>query len=155
MRVKFANVWYTCGMTVPGTVDNSTSLVVNSQASTQVDPVVPTLYPTSVSGPQSAAVHALGEVLKTLIHNSHFFPTENAVDSAMSAVDKWVSTSVKSSELGAILTGNERAAKEDVTKRIPPGGPNMVAVGPQIDYRQLAEAIIAAQQRLALEGGSE
>lgn len=121
-----------------------------------VAPQTPTLYPTAVSGPQSAAIHGLGEVLKTIIHSSHYFPTENQVDAAMAAVDKWVNTSVKSHELGAILTGEERAPKEDVTKRIPPGGPMPTAqVGPQIDYRQLAEAIIAAQQRLQLEGSSE
>ena len=149
-------------MTVPSVPGNQGYPAPNPPESAEVAPVqpemktvttsTPTLYPTSVSGPQSAAIHGLGEVLKTMIHNSHYFATENQIDSAMSAVDKWVTTSVKSHELGAILTGEERAAKEDVTKRIPPGGPMPTAVGPQIDYRQLAEAIIAAQQRLQLEG---
>jgi hypothetical protein len=86
-----------------------------------------------------------------MIHQSHYFATENLQDAAMTAVDKWVSAHATASELSAVLTGDERAAKEDVTQRIPPGGPMARPAGPTIDYRLLAEAIVAAQERKALE----
>jgi hypothetical protein len=127
----------------------------NPVSSAQVEPYnsnTRVIEPTAVAGPRSAAVHALGEVLKTMIHNAHYFPTENLVDAAMNTVDKWVAASTSSSEIAAIITGNERAPKEDVTKRTPPGGSAMPVAGPAIDYRLLAEAIVAAQNRKQLEG---
>lgn len=108
----------------------------------------PVITPSAVAGPKAAAVHALGEVLKTMIHMSHYFATENLQDAALVTVDKFVGAFTTSSELSAIKTGDERAAKEDVTKRIPPGGAmQMPSNAPAIDYMKLAEAIVAVQQR--------
>jgi hypothetical protein len=131
----------------PSSDPASSSQAVATVSNTQVDRVI---QPTAIAGPKASSVHEVGEVLKTMIHQSHFFATENLQDEAMSAVDKFVKAFTMPSELNALLTGNERAAKEDVTKRIPPGGP-MPPAGPAIDYRLLAEAIVAAQNRRELE----
>jgi hypothetical protein len=110
--------------------------------------------PTAVATGKSSAVHDMGQVLKHLISNSHYFPNENAVDEAMNTVDRFVNSFVPAQEFKALLDGTERAAKEDVTKRTPPGGPMPVLqAAPAIDYDKLATALLAAQRRLALEAG--
>lgn len=112
------------------------------------------IQPAAIASPKSVAVHDFGQVLKHLISNSHVFSTENAVDAALNVVDAFTSAFIPGAELPALLTGAERAMKEDVTKRIPPGGPmQTVMAGPVIDYRQLAQAILAEQKRLQLESG--
>lgn len=85
-----------------------------------------------------------------MIHNSRAFHSENDVDNAVNTVDAFVNAFVPDAEMPALLTGAERAAKEDVTLRIPPGGVmTQVVTGPVIDYVKLAEAIVAVQRRQA------
>lgn len=106
-----------------------------------------TVTPSAVSSASSGAIFALGEVLKTILHKLPVFSVESDLDAAINVIDKWVGSSVSNGELSALLTGAERAAKEDVSLRIPPGGaaPNIYS-GPQLDYAKLAEAILAAQK---------
>lgn len=104
--------------------------------------------PTAVAQAQPSAVFALGEVLKFLIHNSRAFHTENAQDDAMNTVDKFVRAFTTSSDMQALSTGEERAAKEDVTLRTPPGGaPAVSMTGPAINYAALAKALLDEQER--------
>lgn len=128
----------------PGTVD--TAPAAQATAGSAVDLLTAGVSPSAVAGPKSVAVHSLGEVLKHLIHNSGAYHDEGQVDTAVSTVDGFVKAYVPPQELPAIDRSGMRAAKEDVTQRIPPGGPmtNVVA-GPVIDYNQLARAILNAQ----------
>lgn len=105
--------------------------------------------PASVASPASVAVVNLGEVLKEVVSNLPMaFPHENNVLDALNAIDAFVATSVPKGEVAAAKPDETRAAVEDVSKRIPPGGAP-VAPGPSIDYAALARAIMAEQQRLA------
>lgn len=111
-----------------------------------VDLLTAGVTPSAVAGPKSVAVHNLAQVLKDLVHGSNAYHSEGQVDAAMSAVDGFVNAFVPSQEMKAIDTSDVRAAKEDVSQRIPPGGvvANVVQ-GPVIDYNALARAILAAQ----------
>lgn len=106
-----------------------------------------TVEPSAVSDGQSSAVFALGQVLKTVLHKMPIFSVESDLDNAINVVDKWVSAFVPGSAMAALVTGDERAPKEDVSQRIPPGGPVAnIYSGPQLDYAKLAQAILAAQK---------
>jgi hypothetical protein len=133
-------LWYNDGMSTPG---GAIAPYQTGQVSTE--PV----SPSAVSSAKSGAVFALGEVLKTLLHNAvGAFHTEGDLDAAIRVVDKFVGAHVPGSEMDALLTGDQRAPKEDVTKRIPPGGVvQPVITGPVIDYQALAKAILAEQQK--------
>lgn len=112
------------------------------------------VIPTAVSSAKSSATFALGEVLKTVIHNSRAFLTENDLDKAVSVVDDFVKTMVPGNEMSALVTGAERAAKEDVTQRVAPNMTAAVVTGPQLDYTKLAQAILAEQRRLTQGEGN-
>jgi hypothetical protein len=103
----------------------------------------------AVASAKSSTLFGLGEVLKTLLHNAvGAFHTEGDLDAAIAVVEKFVGAWVPGSEIAALLTGDQRAPKEDVTKRIPPGGVvQQVVQGPVIDYSALAKAILAEQQK--------
>lgn len=106
--------------------------------------------PTAMAGPVHASTHALGQVLMDLIHRAGVYTSEVAIHEAEAAVTAWVKSVVPLSAVAALVTGDERAPKEDVTKRIPPGGLPAIPVvtsAPAIDYDRLAEALLAAQQR--------
>jgi hypothetical protein len=143
-------MWYTAVMSTPGgAVAPYTSGSPPSPSGV--------IEPTAVSTPRSAAVHALGGVLKTMIHNGRMFVNEKDIDDAMNVVDTFVGAFVPGAELPALLTGAERAVREDVSQRIPPGGAPAPAAyaGPAIDYAKLAEAIVAVQRRqAAIETGN-
>jgi hypothetical protein len=115
---------------------------------------VATVEPTATSSGKSSAVFKLGEVLKTIIHNSRSFLSENDVDAAINVVDSFVGAFIPGGELPALLTGAERAAKEDVSQRVAPGMTQQVMGGPALDYQKLAQAILAEQKRLQLGDGS-
>jgi hypothetical protein len=100
--------------------------------------------PSAVAQAQPSAVFGLGEVLKTIIHNSRTYVSENDVDKAISAVEKFVGAFTTGSDMQALATGAERAMKEDVTQRVAPGGIASI-VPPGIDYDKLAAALLAAQ----------
>jgi len=104
--------------------------------------------PSAVSSAKSAAVFNLGEMLKTVVHKMPSLHTEAEVDNAVNVIDAFVRAFVPNSEMVALRTGEERAAKEDVSLRVPPGGVPTVVSGPVLDYAKLAQAILAEQRKL-------
>ena len=116
-------------------------------------PAPAVITPTAVASNRSSAVFQLGQMLKTVIHNSRVFANEADLDNAVNVVDKFVGAFVPGSELPALLTGDERAAKEDVTQRVAPNT-SAVVTGPVLDYTKLAQAILNEQERRGLTGGS-
>lgn len=113
-------------------------------------PAPTVVNPTAMAGPVHSATWALGEVLKEIIHKGGVYLTENALHEAEAIVSAWVKSVVPLSAVAALSTGDERAPREDVSKRIPPGGLPAIPVvttAPAIDYDRLAEALLAAQQR--------
>jgi hypothetical protein len=105
--------------------------------------------PSAIASPVASAAVAVGEILKQLVLHSFGFHTENQTDAAISSIEKWVSGTVGSA-INALDTSQIAASKEDVTLRVPPGGPAAtVLAGPVLDYQKLAEAILAAQQAQA------
>lgn len=112
------------------------------------------ISPTAIASGKSAGTVAFANVLKTVVSALPMaFHSENGVDAAHRAIDSYVNARVPASEMQALLTGDERAAKEDVSLRIPPGGvtSGQVLVGPVLDYGKLARAILAEQQKAIAE----
>jgi hypothetical protein len=108
--------------------------------------------PSAVSGPKASAIFQLGEVLKTVIHRTQTFAGEADMDNAMNVIDSFVHAFVPSHEMMALMTGDQRAAKEDVSLRTPPGGAVAnVVTGPVLDYSKLAQAILAEQRKYQAE----
>lgn len=110
--------------------------------------------PTAIAGRLESAAFGLAQVLKQIIHGSHgVFHTENQLLDALAAVDKYVAATVPASMLRALVTGEERAPHEDVSKRVPPGGVQAVqrTAVPAIDYDLLAQAMVRAQMQIAAE----
>jgi hypothetical protein len=100
--------------------------------------------PTAIANGQQSAVAHLGEVIKDLIHRSGTYLTESALHDAENVVTAWVNAHVPGSAMRALATGDERAAPEDVSLRVPPGG--LIArppAAPPIDYDRLAAALMA------------
>lgn len=130
---------------------------VLSPAYTATQPVAGTVVqPTAIAGPKPSAVVALGELLKDVLHKTGVFHHESQLDSAMNVIDDFVRAFATPAELRAVLTGEQRAAKEDVSLREPPGGRVQVVhapAGPAIDYERLAAAIharmVASQQQVS------
>lgn len=127
-----------------------------TQSSTQGSAVsTAPVTPTAVATPKTSAVSKVGEILKTLIHNSGAFLREADVDGAISAVESFVKELVPASEAPAVATGEARAPKEDVTTRTVPGSlPTAATAGATLDYTKLAQAILAEQQKLTTGGSS-
>lgn len=119
---------------------------------------VPVVSPTAIASGKSTAVFAFADVLKTVVHALPMaFHSESGIEAADAAIDAYVGAHVPASEMSAILTGDERAPKEDVSLRIPPGGgvQGQVLTGPVLDYAKLARAILMEQakmQQKAVEG---
>lgn len=110
--------------------------------------------PTAIAGRLESAAFGLAQVLKAIVHGSHgVFHTENQVIDALAAIDKYVAATVPASMLRALVTGEERAPVEDVSKRVPPGGVQIAqrTAVPQIDYDLLAQAMVRAQMQIAAE----
>ena len=107
------------------------------------------LEPSATVSPLSIATVSVGEILKNLVHYSQGYHTENLTDAALASIKSWVDHSI-GNEKSAINMGETRAAKEDVSLRVPPGGfaPANVMAGPVLDYTKLAQAILAEQARL-------
>lgn len=110
------------------------------------------VYPAAVAGQTPSAVYKLGQVLKEIVHGiPAAFAGENDVLAAITAIDEFIKAFVPAAALPALLTGDERASVEDVSKRIPPQGVAYVVPSnvPVIDYDKLAMAMVRAQQELA------
>lgn len=102
--------------------------------------------PTRVIDPRTASVAQVGEVLKHLIGQPGTYHTEEDQRLAYEAVDAFKRAF---SEGSPDVREEHRAALEDVSTRIPPGGPSVVVSrAPAIDYNALARAMILAQREL-------
>lgn len=111
------------------------------------------IEPSAVAKQVPSAAFAIGQVLRDLIHSSGAFKSENQILEAYKAVDTFMKAFIPASALPALMTGDERAPVEDVSKRIPPQGiafstPTNV---PAIDYDKLALAMVRAQAQYAAE----
>lgn len=107
--------------------------------------------PPRVSSPSPGAVFRLGELLKTLLHQSvGVFKNENDLLRALTVVDDFVRAFVPGSAMAALVTGDEQAAREDVSQRTPPTMSNPATAYPGLDYARLAQAILAAQREAAV-----
>lgn len=107
--------------------------------------------PAAIASGNHSATHALGQVLMDLVHRAGVYTSETDLHAAEAVVSAWVKSVVPLSAVAALVTGDERAPKEDVTKRVPPGGLPAIPVttAPAIDYDRLADALLAAQRRSA------
>lgn len=114
----------------------------------------PPAEPSAIAGQTPSAVFKLGQVLKEIIHAlPAAFAGENDVLAAINDVDTFIKAFVPAAALPALMTGDQRAPVEDVSKRIPPQGVAYVVPAnvPVIDYDRLAMAMVRAQQQLAAE----
>lgn len=105
------------------------------------------VQPSAMASRLQAATVALGEVLKEVVNRSGSYLTEEGLRLAEQAISDWVGASVPLRAMDALDTEANRAAREDVSQRIPPGGAPAVVMqaAPSIDYDRLAQAILAAQ----------
>jgi len=117
-------------------------------------PVIPgqVITPAAVLDPVSMPAHAFCNVIRDLISKvPAVYASETAKHAAMDAVDAFEKRLVPLQDRIYVVSEADPAGREDVTKRIAPQtGYAPVPVGPQIDYAQLAQAILAAQ-RAAME----
>lgn len=105
-----------------------------------------------MSSPSPGAVFRLGELLKTIVHQSvGVFKNENDLLAALTTVDDFVHAFVPGSAMAALATGDEQAAREDVSQRVAPTMSNPATAYPGLDYGRLARAILAAQQEAVAE----
>lgn len=101
--------------------------------------------PSNVIDPLVMPTHAFLNAVRDLIHRSAGYHNEADQHNALDAVDRFEQVFLRGNAKYAV-TENDRAGREDVTKRMPPqvGYTPPVNV-PAIDYGQLAKAILAAQ----------
>ena len=105
-----------------------------------------------MAGKTDSAVHAFGQLLLDLIHGSPTaFHNETARVKAENTVRKYIDAHLTNGSRRALDNGDQRAAIEDVSARIPTGGVvySPVPGAAQINYDLLADAIVRAQIRLA------
>lgn len=108
--------------------------------------------PPRVSSPSPGAVFRLGELLKTIVHQSvGVFKNENDLLGALTVVDDFVRAFVPGSAMAALAVGDEQAPREDVSQRVAPTTSNPATAYPGLDYGRLARAILAAQQEQVAE----
>lgn len=109
---------------------------------TAIEPGV--VAPSAVSSGTQSASYKLGSVLLEIVHRAGIYARESDLHAAEQVVRDWV-RAMASSGLSALVTGEERAPIEDVSKRTPPGGFVPVpaaAPQPSIDYDKLAAALM-------------
>lgn len=113
--------------------------------------VVQARQPDAVLDPISTAAHDFGNVAKALVTRSGAFHNESELQKAHSAIDSFVKFITPQKDRTHVITEDDQAPVEDVSRRIPPNstGQAVVHAGPQIDYNKLAAALIAAQQAQA------
>jgi hypothetical protein len=130
-------------MSTPVSVTTAGGQVLAGKVSRPDRPV----NPSAIAQQVPSAAYGIAQVLKDLIHSSRAYHSENQVLEAYKAVETFMKAFIPASALPALLTGDERAPIEDVSKRIPPSGvafsvPTNV---PVIDYDKLALAMVRAQ----------
>lgn len=105
------------------------------------------IEPSQTISPKTAAARSLGNVLKTVITSSHVFRDEGEMLNALKSVEDFVRVHSDGDHSKAVRE-DDPAPREDVSLRKPPAGsvPAVPANVPQIDYAQLAAALVAAQR---------
>lgn len=102
-----------------------------------------------LTGAQNA-LHELCNVFRDLVHKvPHTYHSEQEVLDARAKIDNYEKHALGVLKYEASRVSFDRSAHEDVSGRVP-AAPAPGVVGQQIDYRELAKAMLALQQ----EGGA-
>jgi len=112
-----------------------------------------TVQPTRIAAAHAASAHRFFNVIRDILHKSGYH-TEGELLAALDAVAQYENKVVTSGDLKQVSTDNDRAAVEDVSKRIAPqsGIGNLPVMTPApIDYDQLAAALVRAQAAAAAQ----
>lgn len=95
--------------------------------------------------PDSRNIHEFSQLMHTIV-GMLTFKDEKDVHRAHSVIEALRATLMDSRDHARTIKGTDRAPVEDVSKRIAPSASVPAYAGPVIDYQQLAEAILRAQQ---------
>jgi hypothetical protein len=108
------------------------------------------VQPTATANATQSAFYKLGELLKQIVTSvPHAYKNENDQLAALNDIEAMVKAMVPNSAMPALDDGNRRAIIEDVTLRIAPNTSYSIpASTPQIDYMQLARAMVRAQAEM-------
>lgn len=109
------------------------------------------VQPTRIAAPHANSAHGFFNVIRDIVHMSGYH-TEGELQAALNAISAYEGKVVTPGDLQQVSTDNDRAAMEDVSKRIPPqtGIGNLPVMTPApIDYDALADALVRAQARAA------
>lgn len=101
----------------------------------------------AIIDPLVKPAHAFFDVVRELVHRIGYH-NEADLSAALDVVDTFEKRYLRENHQHVVSDDN-LAAREDVTQRVPPrGGTYNPPVNiPQIDYAQLAQAILAAQKQ--------
>lgn len=110
----------------------------------------PALAASAVMDPISVATHKFANILRHIVtHSPGLFKTEGELRDAIRTITTFEKHLIPQRDRNMVVTQEDTAEVEDVSKRMPPRGaamPTVPAMGPNIDYTKLAQAIILAQQ---------
>jgi hypothetical protein len=106
--------------------------------------------PTAIADAKQSAFYKLGEILKQIVTSvPHAYKSEDQMLAVLNDIDAMVKAHVPNSAMNALNDGTRRATIEDVTLRIAPNTSYSIpASTPQIDYMQLARAMVRAQAEM-------
>lgn len=102
--------------------------------------------PTRTIPKEPYSSHGFFNVIRDIVHRGNVYHSEVDQNAALDAIDKHEQHQL-AENLPYVISDTDRAGREDVTLRTPPGGavlPNAVATQ-GIDYDKLAAAIVRAQ----------
>src|SRR5215469_10456870 len=128
--------------------------------STDVQPVTiqgQAIQPTHVSAPHSFSAHDFFNVVRDVVSSGVIYHTEDAVKAALDAINEYEGHVVPPSDANVVKSETDAAPLEDVTQRRPSNAPPIPAPSsgaPQIDYTQLARALVQAGAFAQQEEGS-
>lgn len=111
------------------------------------------IQPTRIAAAHASSAHAFFNVIRDILHKSGYH-TEGELLAALDAIAQYELKVVTPGDLQQVSSENDRAAVEDVSKRIPPqSGIGMLPVlsPAPIDYDKLAAALVRAQAAAAQE----
>lgn len=101
--------------------------------------------PAAIVGPLAFPAHAFLNTMRQVISKSAVFHSEDELNAALQSVTNYEKAILKNDHQH-VLSEEDHAPREDVSKRIPPRGSYApVPTGaPAIDYNRLAAALMAA-----------
>lgn len=105
--------------------------------------------PSRVIDAQSVVAHNFFNTLREITRNYRHWPTENHKLAAIESVNAYEKHTLNG-RVSDVVTEDDHAPVEDVSKRRPPPGsglPVNVVQGPAIDYNKLAAALAEHMQR--------